>query len=136
MARDFVEYLDGKSYSADSCRRKVADKIAKRRAELELNETGREESEDDWTIALDAWREVLNFYGAREDGKRSNPKKLARNQKRQIGSETIYVNEQDANELLIVQSLDLIRRRVAPIQMGGGTSEIDEGRRPAFKSYP
>lgn len=64
MARDFVEYRDGKPYSAESCRKKVADKIAKRRAELELNETRREDSEDDWTIALDAWREVLDFYEA------------------------------------------------------------------------
>lgn len=75
VARDFGEYHDGKPYSAKSCRRKVADKIAKRRAELELNEIGREEIEDDWTIALDAWREVLDFYEAREDEKKVKSEK-------------------------------------------------------------
>lgn len=64
MARDFVEYHDGKPYFAESCWRKVADKIAKRRAELELNDTGREDSKDDWDIAIGIWREVLDFYEA------------------------------------------------------------------------
>lgn len=38
-----------------------------------------------------------------------------KNEKKQISLKIIYLNEKDANELLIVQNLGLIWRKVVPI---------------------
>lgn len=47
VSRDFVEYRGYLPYSAESCRRRVANKVRQRRADLEKEETGREEGYTD-----------------------------------------------------------------------------------------
>lgn len=76
VSRDFVEYRGFLPYSAESCRRRVTNKVRQRRADLEREETGREEWYTDWTMALDEWREVVDIYEAMEEGRKAESTKV------------------------------------------------------------
>lgn len=70
VVTDFNDYRGNIPYSAKSCQRRVTSKMMQRKLELQMEEIGSEKRCTDWTIAIDAWKDVVELYETTEKEKK------------------------------------------------------------------
>lgn len=71
VVSDFIDYRGNIPYSAKSCQRRVTSKLMQRKLELQMEGIGGKKRYSDWTVAVDAWREVVQVYEATEKEKKN-----------------------------------------------------------------
>lgn len=79
VVSDFIDYRGNGSYSAKSCQRRITSKLMQRKLELQLEEKGKRRRCSDWTIAVDAWRDVVQAYETTEKEKKNQGLKVHKN---------------------------------------------------------